>query len=352
MPKARRSAAPNQVLRLVKTWLPASLVKEMDGTILKSGGAYNGRDDFIREAIADRIADERVRPAGGPAPVLLLRSSAKSDERVLPNRGGTLDAERPIAIESITSFSGRVPVLPPHSAGGMLYGLHNRDYPTLWAAHSLISMATSRGGPIPWPEFLSNLLEAAWKIGAQLATADEERASDEMKAAIGFPTNAEKRQSSEARFIEHMVGMPDREGGPIGPLFAMKLAGAGPASTGYVVAPTDKGSELLNSLAAVGLVARPPHVDQAWRAFRGHLRATLPDDYGAWLGILRTLVEMPTRQGLLRRFAAEWPGAAASTNVAGYISRGREWGLVEPKLSEGRYALTELGRREVEEATT
>ena len=33
----------------------------------------------------------------------------------------------------------------------------------------------------------------------------------------------------------------------------------------------------------------------------------------------------------------------AETNCTGYVSRSREWGLVEPELVDGRYRLTQLG---------
>lgn len=351
MPK-RRVASPSQSVRLVKTWLPVSLVKEMDETILRSGGAYNGRDDFIREAIADRISEDRLRPGtGGPAPVILLRAGAnrtgppRPDNREQPKEDGSAFLELSVDPGDLT----RTPTLPPRALKGALYGLHNRDYPTLWAAHSSVKMATSRGAPVPWPEFLSEILEAAWRIGAQLARADEERNSIEMKASIGFPTNPEKRQSAEGRFVEHMLGMPSREGSPTGPLFAMQLAGTAPSQSGYVIAPTERGKELLKALAAAGLAARPPHSADAWRLFRRHLCEALPEDYSAWTAVLRALAEMPTREDIVRRFSDNWPGAAASTNVAGYVSRGREWGLIAPKLTDGRYELTALGQREIEE---
>jgi len=347
-----RKAVPNQTLRLVKTWLPTSLVREMDETILASGGAYNGRDDFIREAITDRIAEERLRPAaGGPAAVILRQASAKSNEPPTSGGNGTVRSQPAMISGLITRFGDHVPTLPPHTVGGILYGIHNRDYPTLWAAHSLANMAISRGGPVPWSEFVSNVVEAAWKIGGQLAKADNERAADEMKASVGFPVNIEKRQSSEARFVEHMLGNVDRGAGPTGPLFAMQLLGAVCEGTDFSVGLTERGKGLLEALAALGLAARPPHSHHAWRVFREHHCSTLPADHAAWLAVLRVLAERPTREDLVRRFAEKWSGAAAATNVAGYVSRAREWGLVEPKLSDGRYVLTELGRNGLEESS-
>ena len=41
----------------------------------------------------------------------------------------------------------------------------------------------------------------------------------------------------------------------------------------------------------------------------------------------------------------EWSPATASSVAQGYVARAREWGLVEPRLIEGRYWLTDIGRQ-------
>jgi hypothetical protein len=349
MPKARQSADPAEALRLVKTWLPASVVRDMDHTILAANGAYNGRDDFIREAIADRVAEERSRPEKGTAPALLLHSSTKREKQLRRALQNPTSVREPHDFEA---YSSDAPTLPHHEVGGILYGLHNRDFPTLWVARSLLTMASERRAPLPWPEFISTVMEAAWNIGAQLARMDVERGADEQKASVGFPANAEKRHSSEARFLEHMVGVPDRPSGPTGPLFAMKLAGVERKTDAFVVvAPTCEARVLWQRLlsAGFGTKERPPHPPEAWWVFGEHLQSHLRGDYNAWMRVVRAIGDGPMRDELITRFSAEWAGAAAATNIAGYISRGREWGLVEPKLREGRYVLTKLGRLAVEE---
>ena len=333
--------------RLVKTWLPPALVREMDQAILGSGGAYDGRDDFIREAIADRVAEERMRPVTGPAPVILLPTVDKQPletGRITKKGRTTPDQELFGPVPALDA-----PMLSSQSMTGTLYGLHNRDYPTLWAALSLIEMAAMERKPISWSKFTTAILDAAWKIGTQLARLDQERGSQEMKAAVGFPLNREKRQSSEARFLMHMVGTASGDAAPSGPLFAMQLAGLERSMTGELtVAPTEKGISLCRSLVSSGLGARPPHPETAWEAFGDHLNACLPDDYAAWIRVLQILAGEPTRDVIVGRFSKEWPGAAAATNVAGYVSRGREWGLVEHRMMGDRYALTERGRDELE----
>lgn len=350
MRQQKAAASGSKALRLVKIWLPAQLVREMDESILATGGAYDGRDDFIREAVADRIADERMRPAGGPAPLVLLpRRDVRGLEKIPRPERAIEHPSSALLGEVAGRLPERVSTLPAHRVGRTLYGLHNRDYPTLWAALSLLKMAGEKSEQLRWREFLAAILDAAWKVGAHLAKLDTERGSEELKTAIGFPTNPDKRQSSEARFVEHMLGVADREGGPRGPLFALQLAGTKQADMDFLVAPTEEARLVLPRLISAGFAASvaPPHPEAAWRVFRDHLRMSLAEDYFAWIRVLRPLAERPTRDELVRHFTDEWPGAAAATNVAGYVSRGREWGLVESKLIEARYALTELGKREL-----
>src|SRR5262245_23494746 len=135
-----RTARPQEGLRLVKTWLPATVVRQMDETILSAGGAYNGRDEFISKAIADRIAEERMGPVKAAAPVSLMPGAPV--ERVQPSRTSRKSPADSQAVAFIVPKStGALPTLPGRSINGALYGLHNRDYPTLWAGLSLLEMA-------------------------------------------------------------------------------------------------------------------------------------------------------------------------------------------------------------------
>src|SRR5207248_1277326 len=104
-----------------------------------------------------------------------------------------------------------------------LYGLHNRDFPTLWALSVLAHMGAS-GSPPTWSDFVTRALEQAWIVGAYLEQQDRQRSRGLVKSAIGFPTNPDKRESAESRFIEHMLGTI-RDGRTRGPLFALGLAG-------------------------------------------------------------------------------------------------------------------------------
>src|SRR5437868_12137034 len=70
--------------RLVKTWLPVDLVRQMDVTIVRSGGGYLDRAEFIAEAVRDRLADEeaaawQVTPAPAPVPAPISTAGAEGE---------------------------------------------------------------------------------------------------------------------------------------------------------------------------------------------------------------------------------------------------------------------------------
>jgi hypothetical protein len=61
-----------------------------------------------------------------------------------------------------------------------------------------------------------------------------------------------------------------------------------------------------------------------------------------------------TRRALLDRYSRshpQWTANEVSTNVAGYVARAREWGLVEPHQLGGTYALTEHGKTKIDYRT-
>src|SRR5713101_5728250 len=56
----REYGGEEEALRLVKLRLPARLVRLMDRTISRSQGAYLDRNEFVVEALWDRINEEGV----------------------------------------------------------------------------------------------------------------------------------------------------------------------------------------------------------------------------------------------------------------------------------------------------
>jgi hypothetical protein len=297
--------------------------------LIRLSRAYNGRDDFLLEAVRDRIADEREGRPRVSKPEVLTGS---------PVSGGPA-----LALWA----DATVLTAPIFKLDGPLGGLHNRDYPTLWAADLLASMVAARGEPVGWIHFITRVCSAAWEVSEQLGQLDEDR-GELIKASIGFPRNRMNRAASEERFADHMVGAL-RDGKASGPIFSLGLAGAADGPAPDRIAPTRVGIRLLTALRDAGINARPPHPSTAWALFRDHLSKVLKADLEDWITVVRAVADAPTPEVLIQRFRDRWTGSSGQTNVNGYISRAREWGLVEPKLVEGHYWLTGLGRAEVEE---
>jgi hypothetical protein len=311
--------------RLVKTWLPVDLVRQMDVAIVRSGGGYLDRAEFIAEAVRDRLAEEEAaawQVTDAPAPV--------------PPPIPTGDAE---ADFSFADWLDVAPTLPPADGPSENFGLHNRDLPTLWALDWLGRLAARRGEPIAWSEFLADLLPRAWEIGRALAGLEHGGTS-------GFPTNPKRKEATEQRFAAHAVGQISARGNS-GPLFVFRLAGL----DGARGAPTPAAVELMRALAAAGFVVGAPFPVAAWEAFANHLRSQSPQELEAWLYVLARIADEPTRPELVER-CTRWSGSAAGTNAMSYVARAREWGLVEPALIDGRYLLTERGRATLAGAQT
>lgn len=111
---------------------------------------------------------------------------------------------------------------------------------------------------------------------------------------------------------------------------------------GERIAPTEQGLRLLGRLLDAGLSNELPHGPEVLWPWWSYLDEAAPAERRAWAGVLRELRTGPTRVELISRFP-EWPGTTAETNCMGFVSRSREWGLVQPRLLDGRYLLTALG---------
>jgi hypothetical protein len=226
-----------------------------------------------------------------------------------------------------------------------LLGLHNRDYVSLWAAQRLARYTCD--GPIPFQEYQQRVTSAAWYFADQLRgleTGDRGR-----KLTVLLPTNMDKRQSAERGFQHFAVGTVARETGAsgllaTGALFAWQMIQIAPDDD-MPVGLTEVGWELLRSLE--GLSLDLPHATARADRFLDYLGTHAPADKEGFDHILKVVADGPDRATLVASFAErhpEWTAAMANTNTTGYVARSREWGLVEPKLVEGRYWLSDQGR--------
>jgi hypothetical protein len=113
---------------------------------------------------------------------------------------------------------------------------------------------------------------------------------------------------------------------------------------------TSAGRELLTALEAVSL--EMPHPPGLAERFFAHLRAFAPQDWWGFTTLLEAVEAGTTRVELVELFQRAqptWNESKNATNAAGYVARAREWGLVEPKQVDGRYALTPFGKHQLDE---
>jgi hypothetical protein len=111
-----------------------------------------------------------------------------------------------------------------------------------------------------------------------------------------------------------------------------------------MIAPTQAGLDLLTALDDVSLEL--PHTEEHCAAYLSHLGAYAPNDLSLLMDILALIEREPSREQLVAQ-ARDLEGVdpkLADVYAQSYVARGREWGLVEPKISGGRYLLTERGR--------
>jgi hypothetical protein len=363
--------------RIVRTPLPVGLIREMDELILGGQGGFETRTEFILEAIRNLVTELRFDVApelrspssehpGAPVLTyppnpLLSAALATGPERVdqiatpstrlgplkdAATLGWSSSAIRSVAAPETGLLETGIEVVD-HSQP--LYGLHNRDYPSIWAAHFLAVI--NDGYPVPLDDFVTAVVEAAWVFGERL-----ERIGQTMhaKTTALFPTNKEKPQSAADGFKVFAVGTATKARGQDGwkaegPLFTWHLAHLQDRDGRIFVGPSTELFDLLRGLD--GITVQEPHLPSEARAFLAHLRASAPGDWLVLNRILRFADEAPRATVLerLTELRPDWSPAQRETNATGFIARLREWGLLEPKQDKGIYRATDFGRELLEE---
>jgi hypothetical protein len=327
--------------RLVKLYLPVETVRRMDAAILRSAGAYFDRAEFVTEALIDRLAEE----GHGTVEQLPLPQERTTELAAVPEPAELAADVLEVGMFGDWLSSGSAPTLPTTSGPATNFGLHNRDYPTIWATDLLGRLTVEAGSSLTWDTFSEQLLQMSWSVGRRLAAVDAETGRL-VKVGVGFPTNAAKKDAAERRFLAHSFGLPSGRGNP-GPVFVFKWVGVEQVDGEPHVALTESALTVLRELAGTGDLG-PPFGEAAWRIFADHLAMHARPELEAWLSVLELVRAQPNRNELVER-CTWWTGNEAATNAMSYVSRGREWGLVEPRLNpDNRYALTQRGAEELD----
>lgn len=363
--------------RIVKVPMPVELIRRMDEALVANLGGFSTRAEFIKEAAENLLIELRYDEAE-PEPAARARSSMSSgptvpkpstpnnDGRARPAADGDEVPAVPLEIlEAVPSWEREElrladlvgTALRPSDRGfvleagiakpddGPLLGLHNRDYPSLWAAHRLARY--TKDGPLELRDFLQRATNAAWIFGAGLR--ELERAEAGTKLTALFPANPMKRQSAERGFQAFAIGtVPKRIDGDelrvVGPLFVWGLCQVVRTDNELFVGLTSAGWQLLEEMEGISLVL--PHGAEHAQRFLKHLEKAAPADRWGFDHLMTVVADAPNRDTLVDAFAESqprWSQSTASSMAQGYVARAREWGLVEPRLDDGRYRLTPLG---------
>jgi hypothetical protein len=221
--------------------------------------------------------------------------------------------------------------------------MHNRDYPSLWIA-SLISETTVES-PVNLEAFCKTLTARAWEF-AEVLLALEGQTGEKLTAM--FPTNKNKPQSAEDAFLTFALGTiraKPRGNVARGPLYQWKLCTITMEDDAPHIGLTTEGRELLMRLE--GLTAQTPHAPEHARPFLRHIELHAREDWRCFRWLIDLVIEEPRRPELMERLRernSEWSDTQVATNLAGYVARAREWGIIEQKLFNGTYRLTEFGK--------
>lgn len=370
-----RKTPPNDDLRLVRILAPSSLLREVDGLVLQGRGGYETRQEFFLDAIENQVLEvkygsvesgQRRVPVDHP-----LSEPAQSKESARVRPATVADGDEDLSAEPVepSAFvNGKLirrladfaetelhpPVLGPTMQDGLavapnepLFGLHNRDYPSLWAAQQLALQ--TREGFIPLKSYLDTTLAEAWRFAESLEQLDKQAKT---KLTALFPKNRAKPQSAEENFKAFAIGVLAKKpltGGKFkasGPLYSWGLAQVRRADDVLEVGLTADGYKLLDDMTGISL--KLPHEEHFAERFLGFLEHHAQADAAGFTHLLEVVSEGLTRVELAGRFKEwqpAWSETEANTHAAAYVARAREWGLLEQKLIDRCYALTDFGER-------
>lgn len=367
---------PNDDLRLVRILAQGALLREVDGLVRHGLGGYQTRQEFFLDAIENQILEVKYSGTEHGERRLLVDQLALSElaepqgatengpSNAADDAGDpTADAPEPPAlanggpIRRLADLAETELVSPspgPAMLSGQalapdepLFGLHNRDYPSLWSAQQLALQ--TQGGFIPLKDYIETTLTEAWRFAESL---EELNRQAQTKLTALFPKNWAKPQSAEESFKAFAIGalakkpLPDGKVNASGPLYTWGLAQVQRNEEGLEVGLTGPGYELLAQLAGISL--RLPHEEHFAERFLNFLKEHAPADAAGFDYLLEAVPEGPTRVELAGRFQEwqpAWSDTEANTYAAAYVARAREWGLLEHKLIDRCYVLTEFGQR-------
>jgi hypothetical protein len=348
----------------LRVQLPVDFVRRIDRLIKERLIPFDSRDAFIADAVGqlltevesltDVAAVPRLPPEVVPGPVHIVPGPRPAADAPWWEHRLAEFGISPFQDPELTALQPPAdgPTYPPDESlivDELLFGLHNRDYPSFWALDQLCDATQS--GPISIADFRGRLADRAVQFAMMLGRLDEDRPKRHPRVSGLFPLvdPHDWRAVSRAisRFMQVAVGSIHREratGRPRlhGPLFTWRLAAVDrPDPKAANIAPTPLAYTLFRELR--GLQVDIPHESFHAGAFFQFLREHVPGDRAGFEELLAGVMRGESRDQLVDGFRNrfELAGSVPETNVQGYVSRAREWGLLSP--GRGQYELTEVG---------
>jgi hypothetical protein len=346
--------------RPVKIVMRVDVLREADKAVLEQLGGHEDRHELFNEAVQQYLVELRSgMPTDadlGSEPALAeTGSSTPAVEREGPETAARTAVEVP-DVEPVTNLADTAILLPSEQPALLsatdavpkrepLLGLHNSDVPTLDALAYLAEEAAA--GPIPVKQFYNDATQRARELSVALAPYEKRH---KVKLSALLPSNLAKPQAAARGYQAFALGHINRElseDGRIdcwGPLYLWGAAGLVREGDDNKIGLTEAGWELLQELEGVSF--ERPHAPDHARRFLGFLQAHAPEDLWGFTFLLEVVGHGVGRLELNARFLAarDWKESVATSVAQGYLARSREWGLVTPKLVEGRYELTTFGR--------
>lgn len=366
--------------RPTKILFRVDLLREADRLVQEGVGGYVNRHELVNDLVEQGLIG--LRYPDGEEPVAPAARSQREVTAVATASGNghvTSDTEtdthergkKPVNAEPLSSLSETC-IRAPERAGAVIeneiattpiepmWGMHNRDAPSAFALARLAAAASD--GPVSAADFYESTTEEAWKLAAQLAPFETKGGQ---KLAVMLPRNPEKPQSAADGFQAFAMGAiarkPDEDGkvAAWGPFYQWGAVGIVGDVKNPRIGLTEAGWKLVKVFD--GLDFSLPHKGGIARSFLAFLAEHAAADLWGFQTVLDGAARGAGRADMAEYFRArlnddfaniEWKGSVADSVASGYVSRSRAWGLLEPKLNEGAYRLTDAGRHVLDEFST
>jgi hypothetical protein len=350
--------------RPIKIIMRVDLLREADRAVLEQMGGHEDRHELFNEALQQYLVELRTGPQahGTPeetatGPTGATESGPEHDASQATSTGTPAPAGISMPdVEPVTNLADTVIRLPEKKPAILvetdavpkrepLLGLHNSDVPSL---HALAYLAHETSeAPMPLKTFYEQATRRARDLSLALAPYERRH---KVKLSALLPSNLAKPQAAARGYQAFALGQINKQprgDGKLdcaGPLYLWQVAALVRDGKEVSIGVTETGWQLLKELEGVSF--ERPHAPDHARRFLHFLQAHAPEDLWGFGVLLRSVAERLGRVELNARFLAarDWKESVATSVAQGYLARSREWGLVTPKLVDGRYELTTFGR--------